>query len=265
MAKGAAAGKTFLQGILAKLPEGLRADAARVFETVELQTAVGDGTLALEDFTRQSDELTAHKTALEALQAKVKTKDEELATWHGELTAWYGVNKDLIELGKTAQGGDPSKPNGGKKVEEPVAFTPKDYDERIAAERASFLGFQRDQNLLTRQHFTHFGEILDLEPLLKHPQIAQVGLVGAYELVHKERLDKHKADTQAAHDKKIADKAVQDYQQANAQMPYPPLTGAGSGSPLDALTAKASPVVDAAVEHYNRLTAERAAGGRPSA
>lgn len=267
MAKGAAAGKTFLQGVLSKIPEALRADAARVFETVELQTAVGDGALALEDFTRQSDELTARQRELDQLQAKVKTRDEELAKWHEDLTGWYGVNKDLIEAGKAAQGGDPSKvkPNGGgKKDEEPVAFTPKDYDERIATERASFLGFQRDQNLLTRQHFTNFGEILDLEPLLRHPQIAQVGLVGAYELVHKERLDKHKADAQAAHDKKIADKAVQDYQQANAQMPYPSVTGAGSGSPLDALTAKQNPVVDAAVEHYNRLQGERA-GGRPSA
>lgn len=265
MAKGAAAGKTFLQGILAKIPEAMRAEAAKVFESVELQTAVGDGTLALEDFTRQSDELRTRQQELDQLQAKVKAKDEELTTWHGELTTWYGANKELVELGKTAQGVDPTKPkpNGDpKKVEQPVVFTEKDYDERIANERASFLGFQRDQNLLTQRHFNTFGKILDLEPLLRHPQVGQIGLVGVYELVHKESLDKHKAEEQAAHDKKVGDEAVRKHLEAQAQMPYPPVTGAGSGSPLDALKPAAAPVVDAAVDHYNRLQAERLASGR---
>lgn len=267
MAKGAAAGKTFLQGVLAKLPEAMRATAASVFESVELQTAVGDGTLALEDFTRQSDELVKRQQELDRIAAQQKEKDDELKTWHGELTTWYGVNKDLIEAGKAA-GGDPSKakPNGGggKKADDPPpgVLTEAGYDERIAAERASFLGFQRDQNLLTRQHFDLFGKILDLEPLIKHPQVGTLGLIGVYELIHKEALDKHKADTQAAHDKKVADEAVRKYQEQNAQMPYPSPTGAGSGSPLDALTAKNAPVVDAAVDHYNRLQAERLATGR---
>ena len=133
------------------------------------------------------------------------------------------------------------------------------YKDGIAQVRAGFLGYQRDQNLITREHFNRFKEIVDVEPLLRHPQIATLGLVGVYELVHKDRLDKWKTDTAAAEKQKIADEAVRTYQASQASMPYPSPTGVGSGSPLDGLTVgKQDSVVDAATQEYQRLIRERA-------
>jgi hypothetical protein len=260
MAKGAAAGKTFLTGVLAKLPEGLRGEAAKIFEAVELQAAVGDGTLALEDFTRQSNDLQTRQAELDAIKADLESKESRLDTWHGELTSWYATNKDLVERGKRPV--TPTTPTPAAPTP-PGVLTEDAWTERMNLERASYLGFTRDQNQITREHFAKFGEIIDLEPLLRHPSIAQVGLMGVYELVHKDRLDKWKTDTTAADRAKIETEAVRKYQESQAQMPYPTPTGAGSGSPLDALTAKANPVVDSAVEHYNRLQQER--NGRPGA
>lgn len=229
--------------------------------------AIGDGTLAQDEFSRQSDALRDQAATLERQRLEQEQRDQALGQWHSELTGWYSENKAKLEgAGKVKPNGNPNpnpNPNPAPVIP-PGVLTEDSYNERIAQERAAFLGFQRDQNQITGEHFAKFGEIVPLEPLLRHPQIANVGLLGVYELVHKERLDKWKTDQQTAHDKKIADAAVQTYRESQAQMPYPTPTGVGSGSPLDALETKGSqPVVDAAVAEYNRIQHERAAG-RPT-
>lgn len=270
--KGAAAGKSFLAGVLAKLSPEDRQKGEEAWKTLEglgggtVVAAVGDGTLAQDEFSRQSDALKTQAEALEAQKQDLDQRDQSLQAWHVELNDWYGKVKGRLAAGKPSGNGngDPDPKPGDKPVPSAVALTEEAYTEKIGQERAAFLGFSRDQNLITREHYQKFGEIVDLEPLLRHQQIGQVGLLGVYELVHKDRLEKHKADAQAAHDKKIADAAVQQFRESQATMPYPTPTGAGSGSPLDALTVGVkSPLVDAATAEYTRLQAERAAG-RPA-
>lgn len=273
MANGAAAGKTFLAGVLAKLSAEDRAKGEAALQQLEalgsgaVITAIGDGTLAQGDFSRQSDELRQQSERLETQRQELDQRDQALAEWHSNLTGWYTRNKEIIDSASNGRNPDGTfKPRTPAPTPapapQPSGLTEEQFNERMAGERAAFLGFSRDQNQLMREHHTRFGEILDIEPLLRHAQIAQVGLMGVYGLVHKERLDKWQADQQAKHDKEVADKAVQAFRESQHQMPYPTPTGVGSGSPLDALETKGvQPVVDAAVSHYNRLQAERHATG----
>jgi hypothetical protein len=268
MAKGQEAGKTFLAGVLAKLPENLRGNAEALFGDATFQTVIGDGTLAQSEFSRLTNELQTQQQELETRRQDVEGREASVEKWHGELTTWYDANKELVK--KAKEGGDGVKPNGnpnpnpGAGGTPPGGFTPEQMEERIAQERAGYLNFAVDQNDLQREHFSKFGEFLDLRPLLMHKDVAAMGLRGVYGLVHKERLEKHATDAQAAHDKKVADEAVAKFRTEQASLPYVAPTGAGSGSPLDALTTtKADSLVDTAVAEYNRLQIER--NGRPSA
>ena len=257
MGKGLDTGKTFWQGVISKItdPEQ-RAAAERLQANQDFLTTLGNGVEGQSEIDKQLQQLSQQKSELDTRKDDLDKENTRLGTWHDSLTGWYDENKALLEAGKKVK----ANPNPNPAPAD--GFTQKQFEENIANERASFLGFSRDQNLITREHFGKFSEIIDLEPLLRHPQIAQLGLVGVYELVHKDRLEKWKTDTTAAEKKKIEDEAVRKYQETQAQMPYPAPTGAGSGSPLDALTVKVEPLVDAATAHYNRLQAERTAGTR---
>lgn len=254
MGKGLDTGKAFFQGILSKITDPEQKAAAEKLLTSELVlTAIGNGVEGQAEIDSQLRAAKTRQEELDKLTEEIDSRKAGLESWHGELQTWYQTNKDALEAAK--RGG---KPNG--KVEEPVVVKPaglEQLDERLVGERAAFLGFQRDQNLITREHFAKFNEIPDLEPLLKHPQIAHVGLLGVYELVHKDRLAVHATDAAKKAEEVIRLDERQKVQAAQAQMPYPVPTGSGSGSPLDGLaTGAKDSVADAAVAHYNRLQAE---------
>jgi len=260
MGKGLDTGKAFFQGVLAKItdPEA-KAAAEKLLSNETVLTEIGNGVEGQSEIDRQLQTLRTQKEELDTLQGQLEERKAGLESWYTDLSTWHQQNKDALEEAKQlkANGG---KPNGKPADEKPTAgLNPEALDERLVGERAAFLGFQRDQNLITREHFAKFNEIPDLEPLLKHPQIAHLGLLGVYELVHKDRLKAHADDQQKKHDDAIAQNAVKEFAAKQAQMPYPSPTGSGSGSPLDALTTGAKDsVVDAATSHYNRLQAERA-------
>lgn len=263
MGKGLDTGKSFWQGVLGKItdPEQ-KAAAEKLLGNATLMTELGNGVEGQSEIDRQLQKLRTQEEELTARVTELDQREEGLRTWHTDLSAWREANKAAIERGmkaRSADGNGDGKP--GMKPGEtppPAGLTEEQFKEHMVGERAAFLGFERDRQRLTREHFERFKEIVDIDPLLQHPKITEVGLLGVYELVHKDRLDKFKTDAQKAHDDSVAAEAVRKHQEAQAQMPYPPPTGAGSGSPLDALTTGAKDsVVDAATQHYNRLQAER--------
>lgn len=272
MAKGATAGSAFLTGVLAKLPPEDRVKGEAALETLRalgggtVVAAVGDGVLAQEEFSRQADQLRTQKETLDAQQADLDSREAGLTDWKDQLTDWHTRNKAAIQEAHRLKAGGAPTPGADpvKKVDPPVGvLTEEQYQERQAQEHASILGFARDQNVIQRQHFAKFGEIVDLEPLIRHPQVATLGLLGVYDLVHKDRLAAHTEKTAKDAEEKIRADERQKVQAANAQMPYLTPTGVGSGSPLDALKpAGNQPVVDAAVLEYNRIIAERGAVSR---
>jgi hypothetical protein len=263
MGKGIDTGTAFFKGLLGKItdPEQ-KAAAEKLLANPALMTEIGNGVEGQAEIDRQLAKLRTDGEELTTRTTEIDQREGGLTDWHERLKAWHTQNKAAIEAGAKVLKGEVVVPPITKTGDHPPAgLTQEQFDEHMRNERASFLGYSRDQQAITRDHFTKFNEIVDLEPLLRHPKIAEVGLTGVYELVHKDRLEKFKTDATAAHDKQVADEAVRKYSESQAQMPYPPPTGAGSGSPLDALTANVKDgVVDAATAHYARLQAERNAG-----
>lgn len=254
------------------MPEADREKGKAALETLQalgggaVVAAIGDGTLAQEELSRQLDTLKAKQEELDDLKGQLDQRDQQLTTYHGDLTKWYDTNKDALEEYKTLKAGGKVPPKEPGKEAPPAGLTPEQLDERIKLEQAGFLGFTRDKDKLAREHFAKFNEFLDIEPLLLHPEVGKIGLIGVYQLTHKDRLEKHAADAQKAAEDKIRADERQKVLAEQAQMPYNLPTGVGSGSPLDALTAdkKSDSLVDAATAHYQRLQAERAGGARPS-
>ncbi len=256
MSKGLDLGKQFFQGILSKItdPEQ-RAAAEKLMTNETVLTEIGSGVAGQSEIDRQLQAARTRQEELDALTTQLEDREAGLTRWHGQLDTWYTANKDAIEKGKTSGNGDRSRP----KVEPPAGtLTEEQLNERLVAERSAFLGYDRDRGSILKAHFDMFKEFLDLEPLLKHPKGGEVGLLGVYELVHKDRLESHKAaEAKKAEDAIRLDERSK-VQAQMAQMPYPSVTGAGAGSPLDALTVgKPDALTDQAAAHYNRLQAER--------
>lgn len=273
MSKGLDAGKAFLAGVLAKLSPEDRARGTEALATIQalgggiILTAVGDGTLAQDEFSRLTNELTGKKTELDTRAQELEEQAAEqtrLATAQAE---WWGTNKprldtfaQLIKDGVIDdKGAVKAKPGGSPTVA--TGITQDQLNEALINERAAVLGFERDRSILQKRHFDTFGEWLDTAALLTHPQVGTVGLVGAYDIVYKDRLAKHVTDTATAAEAKIRADERAKVQGEMAAMPYPMSPGPSSGSPLDALTAKTDTVVDAATAHYQRLQQEHAAAG----
>lgn len=262
MGKGIDTGTAFFKGLLSKItdPEQ-KAAAEKLLTNPALMTEIGNGVEGQAEIDRTLQKLRTDGEALEARQTEIDQREGGLTEWHERLAKWHKDNKAAIEAGALVLKGEKPNPNPTPNLEKPVGMTLEQFEEHMRGERASFLGYSRDQQSITRDHFDKFKEIVDLDPLLKHPRIAEVGLMGVYELVHKDRLEKHKTDAAKTAEETIRADERRKVLEGQAQMPYPPPTGAGSGSPLDALTpAVKDNVVDAATAHYNRLQAERAAG-----
>lgn len=267
MGKGLDTGKTFLQGVLSKITDpGQRAAAETLLASETFVTEIGNGVEGQSEIDKRLRALTTQREELDARAADVTAETERLTQWHGGLTTWFEENKAAIEEAKRVRAGG-VKPNGDGKPAggAPAGLTAEAMDERLQAERAAFLGFSRDQNIIEREHFMKFKELPDLEPLLQHPQIGKIGLRGVYDLVHKERLDKFAADAKTSAEEAIRLDERTKVLASTAALPYITPTGVGSGSPLDALSVgKPDSVADAASAHYNRILAERHAAGTPA-
>lgn len=272
--RGSDAAQTFLAGVLAKLSPEDRVQGETAWRTLQalgggtVASAIGDGTLAQAEFSRLSDDLRTQQETLVRSRAEVEAEQQRLNGIHDAQLQWFEANSAALEEYQRMRASGTPTPTPTptpSPTPAPAGFTEEHFNERIAAERAAFLGFQRDENALLREHFSRFQEVLDLEPLLQHPQIRELGLKGAYQLVHKDRLAQHATAAAAAVEEKIRADERAKVLASQASMPYPSPTGVGSGSPLDALApAGQGPVVDAAVTEYLRLQQARAGSPFPS-
>lgn len=266
--------KSFIQGVLSKITDpGQRASAEALFGNQVVLQLFDDGVAGQSEIDRQLADLRTKTEAATQKTAELDEREGKLKTWHQGLTDWRQENQEFVELGVAAKkanwkpGDPPPKTggdNGGKELPAGVV-TEEVLKTTLGNFESSVLGFAADQNLLMQQHFKNFGDILDVTPLIKHPQIRELGLVGVYNLVHKAALEAKATEAQTARDKKIADEAVAKFRaEQGTQMPYP-LVGQGpqSGSPLDGLNVKveagAPGLVDRASAEYARLQAGRAA------
>src|SRR3990167_7502045 len=143
MGKGLETGKSFIQGILAKItdPEA-KAAAEKLIGNETALTLIGNGVEGQAEIDRQLSALREQTTELTTLQQQVDAEKARLETIHGQQVEWFDKNHTALEEYKTLK----AAPGGGKKVEPPVGgVAPEALQETVTNLQAAFLGYERDQ------------------------------------------------------------------------------------------------------------------------
>lgn len=243
MSKGLQTGVEFLSGILATLPEDRRNTVQELIDsTPELATAIGEGVLRQEDYSRNMD----------AINRRAKEQHD-----------WWEANQPLVDLGQKARaaGFDPAKPAT------PGLTTPalpenvlrvEDLDKR----EVNYAQFAMELNVLQARHLKEFGEVMDFTELAKDPRVTQLGLKGVYEAtVAPKRAERQKLATDAEVERRVkegVDAAIKAGGHPSFPSSKPP-----AGSPLDALAPVANNGADVSdlVDEYNTIRAAMGVAG----
>ncbi len=240
-------GKAFLTELLAHVPEESRAAVQAAVEGSEqaLDT-LGAAVLRQSDYSRKQD---------------------ETAAWKQQLDDWYAQNKATLDA--AARPTPPVTPPATDPIQSPATatfLTREDFAKEIRAQQAQAVAAIVHTNQLSTKHFKTFGEVLDIEALMKDPQIEQIGLLGVYDKTFKPRYEEIR--TKAENDRIEAEvqKRLADSRRLNPQLPYP--VNGREASHLDVLEARnadgtpvATPsavdVLSTAVDQYNQAVAAR--------
>lgn len=244
-------GKEFLAGVIAKLPESLRAQAEQTFAAAEAEVAVaelGAGVLRQQDYSRAMD--------------AARAKETEVTQWHSTLTDWYATEQERLKAAHAALEAKPASP-AVPPTPTPAPSTTvsglsrEDLQKEFDAFGSLALGVMTMMNRLTASHMKEFGEVLDTQQLLTHPKVKEIGLDGAYREVYKEKLDQKAADADAARVRQIEEAAVAKYRASNPNLPYP-VTPQVQSSTLDGLGKTAADFsTEAAAALYNDLVGQK--------
>jgi|SRR5215510_12578409 len=260
-------GQSFMAGVLAKLPESLRAQAETIFNAADAKEAVtlaGDGALARSDYSRNMDTL--------------RDKERELTEYYTRLNGWYAVNKEALDRAKEQQTTPPGAPTppapnpngtggGGAATVLTAADIRKIADDAVNEAGRDYIAVTAFLATQGARHSHLFGEPLDMTELVNNPKLGKpvVGQPGriyslqdAYSEKYGERL--------AAKNKEMEDKRFNDevekrlaerIKQTTSVHPFPLRA---ESSPLDVLSTKEGPAahtLDTAVAEYERLQAAR--------
>jgi hypothetical protein len=259
MSKASEAGKAFLAGVLAKVPEALRAqvETALTDPTAEEALVVlGTGALAQSDINKKYDDLKAKETQL--------TEDyTKLNTWY-ETNASKLAEYDTLKANK-GNGGDPPKPGAPPPVDTSKFLDRETFEQTMRQEQLAAANFLGLQSALTLSHYKDFGEVIDTRELLADKRLGSqmpdgrvFGLKDAYDAKYADKIaarDKQREDDRI---NKLVDAQVSERMKGQAA-PYPIK---GAPSPLDVLdpTSQQKPEqfdVNSAVVEYERLQAAR--------
>ena len=249
--------RTFMAGVLAKIPEDKRAQVEAAL-TEDALVMLGSGALAQSDINRKYDEL--------------KAKEETLADDYTKLNTWYEEKKGMLteyDTLKAAAGKNPAL--------HPVVTPPPEIDYSKVMSKEEFLTSMIDQqrsaaNYLALQqklaltHLKQFDEILDAGELLADKSLGKTlpdgriyGLEDAYRTKYAEKLTERANKLEETRINTLVDAKVSERMRANPGLPMPIR---GGGSPLDALevdpkSAGAQFTAEAAALEYDRLQQSR--------
>lgn len=266
-------GSTFVTGVLAKLPEALRAQVKDVLDKPEAKDAVvliGESVLARTDYSKRQDELAAQRA--------------ELTTKFNELNGWYDKNKAALQeyptlkaeidrLKKSGGGGgddDPPLPKDPPDIRS-VAL---DVVNEVAPEYIGVAAWLHDKGREHERLFTGAKEApafsaasLTRNPKLGKPIAGQPGRVfsleDAYQELYGEKVvARRKELDDAAVETRVQERLKEERAKLVGQ-PFPLRSGGPEPSVLDTLSTKdgsAAHTLDSAVVEYERLQAARASG-----
>lgn len=193
-------GKAFLTELLAHVPEADRADLQAKLEANEqAMSTLGAATLRQSDYSRSRDEIDAY---------------------HQQLDDWYAENAPKLSEYEKLKAGL-AAPTPPATPATPPGLSKAEIEEMFAARERAAIAAIVHTNELSSKHFKTFGEPLDIQALMKDPQIGEIGLPGVYQKVYQPKYDEiaKKAEDlriNAEVDKRLAERA-----RANPQMPYP--------------------------------------------
>jgi hypothetical protein len=255
-------GQSFLQGVLAKLPESQREAARAIFESAEAKDAVtllGDGALARSDYSKHMDQL--------------REKESALNEHYERLNTWYDVNKSALDEAKDLKsrgGGNPNLPPEEKPPLQSPAFSPQEV-RKIADEAVNETA--RDQIAVSAfiattaaQHYAMFGEPLNAMDLIANPKLGrpvagQPGRIFSLQDAYHERYGERVLTKQKeAEDKRFNDEVEKRLAERTKSQSTHPFPLRNESSPLDVLQTKDGPAahtLDSAVAEYERLQSAR--------
>jgi len=266
-------GSAFLAGVLAKVPEGLRAQVKEAFEKPEAKDAVvllGDGVLARSDYSKHMDAVAKQDKELkDKIAATTEVADAQTRWWEANKTALTEYPTMKTELERLKAGGEIDDDGNPKP---PVSTLSKDdiqklVNDAIAAEGRGYVelnAFMLDTGL---EHLRLFGERPDMRALVTNAKLGkpianQPGRVFSLQDAYNELYgEKVAAKTKEIDDKRIndeVDKRVAEKLKGQVGNPFP-LRNEGP-SVLDVLETKEGPAahnLDTAVALYEQLQATR--------
>lgn len=280
MSKASEAGKAFLAGVFAKLPESVRSQVETAFNAAEAEAAlevIGTGALAQPEINRKLDEISKQDTELKAQLAAATDLYERNDAWYKKNEAAlkeYPTLKSELDRLKAGDNGDGDGNGSGDRRPAPVDR--KTIEETIAslldtqlAERergyVDVVAFMQDTGA---SHLKLFGELpamreLTANPKLGKPILGQPGRVYSLQDAYNEKYGTQiAAKEKEAHDKGIEEevqKRLAEERKKDVNHPFP-LRGGPGPSVLDVLDTKdgaAAHTLDTAVAAYESLQAGR--------
>jgi len=257
------AGQTFMQGVLAALPEEKRAAAVALFQGEEVDTALefaGEGSMLRADYSRGQNEMGAKETEIENHWSKLNSwyagkkagldEVDALRAKVTELQAGHGTGNgdgDLPPGAGDLSGGKPAAKMTKDELLQTIGLDPSkivtadQLTEVVGNIERGMLSFYQQANPISIEHYNTFGEVLDVEAVFKHPQVQTIGFKAAYLDTHKDKFEAKAVKEAEAHDKEVADKAVAEHIKENVGNQGFPIPGrsmpSGITSPLDNLEA----------------------------
>jgi len=243
-------GKSLADLVLAKLPENLRAEAAKAFsapEAADALTLLGDSALARADYSREMDAIKAKAEELQAEQDRINGVHETQIDW------WTKNNAALEEWKKMkAEGGTPPKKDDPPPVS---GMTKEDFEALLNQRDAGYASVLGLATTLATQHFKDFGEVMDGSDLIAFAQKQRLSLPDAYKQKFAEKISaKQAAEEKTRIDKLVEDRLAVERKQLQSQ-PFPLRNQEPSA--LDVLTQTEKPVIPDPAEFYQQLQASR--------
>lgn len=257
-------GQSFIQGVLAKLPESQREAAKTIFEHAEAKDAVsliGDGALARSDYSKHMDSL--------------RDKETQLNEHYERLNQWYDVNKTALQEAKEARERQATPPQQTPPPDEkPALQSPafgrddarKIADDAINEAGRDYIAVSAFIATASAQHLAMFGEPLNAIELVSNPKLGrpiagQPGRVFSLQDAYNERYgERVQAKFKEAEERRFNDEVEKRLLERSKAASTHPFPLRNESSPLDALATKDGPAahtLDSAVAEYERLQAAR--------
>jgi hypothetical protein len=266
MSKASDTGKSFLAGVLAKLPESVRAQAESIFTSADAEQAlevIGTGALAQPEINRRLDELRTQTEAIEAKRA-------ETEAIYQQQDAWWKANEPKVkaydqlkpEYDRLKTGGSVTDTKGNGATNDDLR---KEFDARLAELQTDGMNVMSFMTTLGVQHYKDFGELINWTDLRSDRNLGKpmpdgrtYGLQQAYEAKYGEQITARRQKAETERIEKLVEERYKERLKSSDQ-PFPLRNQAPSV--LDVLeTTTDAPekhTLDTAAALYEQLAAQR--------